>query len=172
MVERKPEDRIRLLMALFNLKDGDRQKFLLKLLSTIKPGRTENFLKFFCTCENRDDIIKDRLKKLNSTDEAKSKEDIICSFEDGEFKDQLQSLKGQVLTVVESDENLKCLVVAFFSEPLEQQFDKVDDRDLLLMLDLFNVSMKAALAQPESRFGGQKVSSTRSLIEQPISLVM
>ena len=58
------------------------------------------------------------------------------------------------------DEELKRLMVAFFTQPLEQRFDKVGDRDLLLMLDLFNVHIKYALSQPESRFGGQEVSSS------------
>ena len=84
-------------MVLLNLKDGERQKFLFKLLSTTAPGFYDDKLKqLFCNkWVNKDDMVMQKLTPMNFPDEGKSEEEIIRSFESSEFKDQLKNLKEQ-----------------------------------------------------------------------------
>ena len=151
---------MKILVILLHLKDRKRQKFLLKLLADPK---TDFFPKLIGYRKNEDEIIvKTQLKKIECPSELKGEEEIIQSFKGSEFKDQLSALKDHIFPLPENDEELRQLVAGFFTRPYEQWFDKMDDRDLLLMLDLFNVPMKDALAQPESGFGGQVVSTLNS----------
>ena len=157
----KAKDRMKVLVILLHLENRERQAFLLKLLSAPKKptGKFEMCSKLFGNRETRDDIVKTQLKKMEWPSEVKREEEINRSFKGSEFKDQLSHLKDQVFPLFDNDQELSHLVAALFTRPYEQRFDKVHDRDLLLMLDLFNVPLKYALAQPESHFGGQVVST-------------